>query len=254
MSLGAEDLTYDGFLDGAVQAWQPKRGFRSASDAVLMAAAVPAAEGETVLELGCGAGVASLCLAHRTGAQVTGLELTPLYAELAEKNGLEVVAGDVARMPADLRARNFDHVMFNPPYYAANSGTNAQTQHRATALREILPIAIWLDAAVRRAKPGGSVTVIVGADRLPDLLGACDTRLGRTLVRPLSARAETPAKRVIFQATKGARSPFVLLPPLVLHDGPRHVQDAEDASEIARAILRRGAKLPMTADPIDLDN
>ena len=243
----SDDLTRDGFLDGAVQAWQPRVGFRSASDAVLMAAAVPAKAGETVLELGCGVGVAALCLAHRTGAQVTGVELEPLYATLALRNGVDVVQGNVATLPPEIRARSFHHVMFNPPYYAAGAGSDAETVHRAVAMREKLPLIDWLDSAVRRALPGGSVTVILGADRLPDILSVCDDRLGRIVVRPLCSRVETPAKRVIFQATKGARSPFTLLPPLVLHDGKTHVQDGNDASRDAVNILRCGGKLAMTA-------
>ncbi len=240
-----DDLTHDGFLDGAVKAWQPKTGFRSASDAVFMAAAIPATPGQTVLELGCGAGVASLCVAHRTGAEVTGVELSPLYADLAHRNGLQVVQGDVAALPDEIRAQSFDHVMFNPPYYAANSGTDAQTVHKAAALREKLPLENWLDAATRRVHPGGTVTAILGADRLPDILSACDNRLGKLRVLPLSPRAGKHAKRVIFQATKGSRSPFALLAPLILHQGDAHLADGDDTTPEAAEILRRGAGLPL---------
>ena len=63
------------FLEGRVKARQPESGFRSGTDAVLLAAAVPAKAGETVLELGAGAGTASLCLAVRVpGLAVTGVE------------------------------------------------------------------------------------------------------------------------------------------------------------------------------------
>ena len=62
----------DGFLGGRVQAWQPAAGYRAGVDAVLLAAAVPARPGDTALELGAGAGVASLCLATR----VPGLSVT----------------------------------------------------------------------------------------------------------------------------------------------------------------------------------
>ena len=44
---------------------QPAQGFRSGLDAVMLAAAVPAREDSDVLEIGRGAGAASLCLAAR---------------------------------------------------------------------------------------------------------------------------------------------------------------------------------------------
>ncbi len=247
------ELTRDKFLGGAVEAWQPRVGFRSASDAVLLAAAVPAKSGQTVLDLGCGVGVAALCLASRTGAVPTGVEIEPLYAALAARNGLDVTQADIAALPAEIRARSFDHVMFNPPYYAPNRGSDAQTVHRAAAMREKLPLTLWLDAAVRRTTLGGTVTAILGADRVPDILAACDQRLGRIFIRPLSARAKTPAKRIIFQATKGARSPFTLLPPLILHTGSHHLVEGDDASDDAVNILRRGVKMPIHEAASDKD-
>ena len=47
--------------------------------------------------------------------------------------------------------------------------------------------------------------------------------------------------RVIVKARKGARGPFRLASPLVLHDGPAHLEDGDDFSAAARAILREGA-------------
>ena len=48
--------TLDRFLDGRVVAAQPASGFRAGHDTVLLAAAVPAASGSVVIELGSGAG------------------------------------------------------------------------------------------------------------------------------------------------------------------------------------------------------
>ncbi|MGB7263813.1 MAG: methyltransferase, partial [Albidovulum sp.] len=84
---GANELTEDGFLGGRLRISQPRDGYRAAMDPVLLAAAVPARAGDTVLELGCGAGVASLCLASRVpGLALTGLELQSGYAALARAN------------------------------------------------------------------------------------------------------------------------------------------------------------------------
>lgn len=243
-------LTTDGFLSGRLRLRQPRRGYRAATDPVLLAAAVPGRAGETVLELGCGAGAASLCLAARVpDVALTGLELQPDYADLAHRNAAEngyalrVVEGDVADLPAALRAESFDHVMANPPYYPMAAGTAAADPGRETALREATPLAAWIDTGIRRLKPGGWLTVIQLAERLPDLLAGLDARMGSVTVLPLAARAGRPAGRVILRARKGGRAPFCLLAPLVLHAGPDHHADGEDYTPAVRAILRDGAAL-----------
>ncbi len=247
----AADLTEDGFLGGRLQILQPRKGYRAGTDPVLLAAAVPAQAGQSVLELGCGAGVALLCLAVRVpGLVLCGLELQPAYADLARRNGglnghaLEVVDGDVAAMPAALRARRFDHVLLNPPYYPHGTGTAAADPGREQALREALPLAAWLEAGLRRTRPGGTLTLIAGADRLADVLA---NLAGALTVLPLTPRTGRAATRVIVQAGKGGRTPLTLLWPLVLHEAARHEQDGEDHSPQAQALLRDAAYLPLTA-------
>ena len=102
-------LTRDAFLGGRLQIWQLRHGYRAGVDPVLLAATIPAKQQDKILELGCGVGVASLCLAHRTGATVTGLEMLQDYADLARRNaqdnGIEfdVTTGDLRDMPTQLR-------------------------------------------------------------------------------------------------------------------------------------------------------
>lgn len=237
------DLTRDAFLGGHVWAWQPRNGYRAATDPVFLAASVPARAGRSVLELGCGVGVASLCLAARVpGLSLAGVELQADYAALARRNAAEngadmtVAQADLRALPADLRNRSFDHVIANPPYYAA-CGPAAQDAGRDRALREDTPLADWLDVGLRRLRDGGYLSVIHLTDRLPDILAALQGRAS-AIVLPLAARAHRPARRVIVQARKGGRSPFVLLPPLVIHQGDHHPGDGEYFTEPVRAIMR----------------
>ncbi len=249
-----EDLTRDAFLGGRVQALQPRRGYRAAMDPVLLAAAIPARAGDRVLELGCGAGVASLCLAARVpGLHICGVERQPAYADLARRNAaenatpLEVWEADLTCLPLPLRAVGFDHVIANPPYYSPGAGTAADDPGREAALREETALATWADVALRRLRPMGWVTFIQAADRLPGLLTALEGRAGAVTVLPISPREGRPARRVLVQARKGARSPFTLMAPLILHDGPQHQEDGESHTAQARAILRNAAALPMGA-------
>jgi tRNA1(Val) A37 N6-methylase TrmN6 len=244
------ELTADRFLGGRLSIWQPRDGYRAAMDPVLLAAAVPAQAGDRILELGCGVGVASLCLGTRVpGLILTGLELQPEYAELARRNAnenavpLTVMTGDLARPPAALRQQHFDYVLANPPYFPAGQGTAARNSGRETAQREDTPLSVWVDAALRRLRPDGAALFIQSVDRLPDLLAAIGTRAGDIAVLPIAARINRPANRVILRARKGRGGGFALLPPVILHSGDRHLADGDDQTDLARGVLRNAQAL-----------
>jgi len=242
------ELTRDAFLGGKLHLWQPARGFRAATDPVLLAAACPARPGQSVLDLGTGVGSAALCLAARvTGLTLTGLEVQPFYADLARRNAaetgvaLDVVTGDLGAMPSPLR-RGFDHVIANPPY-TARGGTPSPDHGRALALQGDLPLAAWVDAAARRLSPGGTLTLIFATGGLAEVLLALGTRLGSPALLPLTPREGRPALRLILRARKGGRAALRLLPPLILHRGPAHDGDRDSYSPRANEILRDGASL-----------
>lgn len=248
MPVWMSETRSDGFLDGRLCIAQPLCGYRAGADAVMLAAACPAQAGQAVLELGCGAGVASLCLGWRVPEVVlTGLERQVDYAALACQNAaangiaMQVIEGDLVNMPAVLRARSFDHVIANPPYFLG--GTVAPDAGRASARHEDTPLALWVDAGLRRLRPGGWLTLIQRADRLDGLLVALAGRAGDVAVLPVAARAGRSAGRVIVVARKGARGPLRLLAPLLVHQSAADSGDADDFTQIAHDILRNGAKI-----------
>ena len=243
-----EDLTQDAFLCGKLQLWQPRQGYRAATDPVLLAAACPALPGQSVLDLGCGVGAAALCLATRVpDLRLAGLELQPEYAELARRNAaqngiaMQVEVGNLADMPKALRM-DFDHVIANPPYYP-KGGTPSPNAGRATALQIDTPLGDWVQAASRRLAPGGWLTLICGADGLPEVLAAMRGKLGSASVLPLAPRIGKPALRILLRARKTGRAAFRLLAPFIIHDGPSHDGDRESYTPRASAILRNGESL-----------
>jgi len=247
MRFGPDDLTHDAFLGGKLHLWQPRKGYRAATDPVLLAASCPAKPGQTVLELGCGVGTASICLRTRVDVRLSGIELQPAYAELARRNALEagfdmdVVDADLEQLPADLRTRSFDHVILNPPYYGP--GTASPDEGRDTALREQTPLSTWIDTALRRTGPKGCVSVVHLTDRLGDLVELLNSRAGLIEIKPIVARVGKPAGRVLLRAHKGRAAKTILHNPLVLHDGLRHERDGDDYSQAATNILRHGTSL-----------
>lgn len=247
-----EAMTCDEFLGGQLRLWQPRKGYRAGVDPVLLAAAVPAEAGQDVLELGCGAGAAILCLGARVvGLNLTGVELQPDYAALARRNAeanqlaLEVIDADLRALPADLRQRQWHHVLMNPPYFDREASTASADGGRDTALGGNTPLADWIDVAARRLRPKGALTMIQRIERLPEALAACEGRIGSVVVRPLAPRAGRAPKLFLLQACKGGRAAFHLSSPLVLHDGNAHVEDRDDYTPEARLVLRGGGALSL---------
>lgn len=244
MSFSDEALTRDPFLGGRITLLQPRHGYRAATDPVFLAAFVPARRGERVLELGCGAGAALLCLGARVrGLDLHGLEVQPAYSELARRNAalngsdLQVHDGDLRRMPEALRQLTFDHLLMNPPFHPPGA-TLSPDPGRAIANGETAPLSDWIDAGLRRLRPGGMITVIHRAERLAAILAALEGRAGGAEVLPLAPRAGRTASRILVRATKGSKSPLILLPPFTVHSGDYHIVDREAYSEAARAVLR----------------
>ena len=236
------ETSEDRFLGGRVLVRQPKDGFRAGLDAVMLAATVPARPGETALELGAGAGTASLCLAQRIeNLTIAGLEIDERLANMANTNAaangmdgrVSFLAGDALDPPEALR-RPFDHVFCNPPFH---EGEVSPDPARARALLDEGRLADWLAAGLKRTVSGGAFTVILRADRLGEALATLPHR-GVT-VFPLWPRADVQAKRVIVQVRNGLHAPLAILSGLVLHDangGYTHEADA---------VLRDGASLAL---------
>ncbi|MEM8554555.1 MAG: methyltransferase [Pseudomonadota bacterium] len=251
-SLSQDELTHDAFLGGRVQAWQPRKGFRSGIDAVLLAAAVPAQPGQHVLELGCGVGVASLCLNARVpGLRLAGVDMQDAYVRLARRNAsqaqanLTVEQSTIPDLPLDIRQTSFDHVFINPPYFDRDKGSDAADGGRDLARGGSTSMADWIDTATRRLKPGGVLTLVQRVAQLPVILASLSDRLGHVRVLPLAPRDTAPPSLFLLSATKGRRTPFELRPTCVLHSGPRHgAADNAYRPEI-EAVLRHAA--PLTA-------
>jgi tRNA1(Val) A37 N6-methylase TrmN6 len=235
------NVSADKFIGGRVVVRQMDSGFRSGLDAVMLAASIPAKAGEEVLELGVGAGAASLCLARRTNCSVFGIEIDPALTALADENAAEndlsqsvrFVAGDILNMPAELR-RTFEHVMCNPPFHDENGQTSPDAG-RALALQDRGSLADWLTNGVKRVVSNGTFTVILRADRMSEALTALGER--GVSVFPLWPRSGEAAKRILIRAVKGSRAPFAILPGLVLHEA------GSNYTRAANAILRDGGAL-----------
>lgn len=242
--------TLDEFLGGRIVLEQPKQGYRAGIDPVLLAASVDAKEGQSVLELGCGAGAASLCLAARVpNLTLCGVEIQSEYAELCRSNALrngidmQVVMSDFMHLPADWNDQSFDHVIANPPYFDRTASTSSPNLGRDTAMGVQTALTDWINIMSKRVKPKGYITLIHRADALAAILTALPGYMASVEVRPIYARASRDARLILVRARKNGRAALRLCAPLVLHDGDQHTEDKDSYSPQVSKILRHGDAL-----------
>ena len=240
-------MTDDAVLGGRVRLRQPRQGYRVAIDPILLAAAVPAAPGQRILELGCGVGAAALCLARRVpDAPILGLDIQSSLVALADENaavnGLadraRFVTCDVAAPPPAVTGEKFDHVMANPPHRRSDCGTHSLFPGKAIAdVEGAVKLDGWLAAMIGFLRPKGRLTLIHRAERLDEVLHVLHPSVGDIVVYPLWPKAGEPAKRMLISGRLDVRRPSRLAAGLTLHaaDG-RYTAAAE-------AILRDGAAL-----------
>ena len=236
----------DSLLDGDIRLRQPRSGYRVAIDPVFLAAAVPAGAGDTVLDVGCGVGAATLCLAQRVrDCRLTGIEAQRELVRLANENAalngfadrVVIMAGDILRPPPRFEPGSFSHVMANPPYLIGGGTPPSDPSKAVSTLEGEADLAIWMRFALAAVRPKGSITFIHRADRMEELLAQLSQRAGDIVVFPLWAGENKPAKRIIVRARKGVATPTRLTPGLVLHEADGRYTAAADA------VLRRGAAL-----------
>ncbi len=216
--------TLDDFLGGKVQAWQPAEGFRAGTDTVILAASIAAKPGDRVLELGTGSGVGLLCLGARIeNLELFGVDIIESNASRAQRNlaqaklkGSALHANIFASQHEMLKGQ-YDHVFMNPPFYKPSAHTKPQDNSRSSAHILSEELEAWVQAAIRRVRPQGFMTMIFPTEGLPQILKAIpDNNAIRT--RPIAARADRSPKRLLIQVQTQRKAPFALLPALILND------------------------------------
>lgn len=221
------EITRDTLLRGRVKLFQPRYGFRSSLDPVLLSGFIEPPFG-TFLDIGCASGALSfLLLARDPSARGRGVEIQPRLAALAEQgrrdNGFadrfHVVGGDV-RADGVVATQAFDLVTTNPPFRPVGTGVLPPLSEKALANHEVsLALHEWLDVSARALRPEGRLATIFPFDRREELRSGLEARgflIARSrLVVPHEGEAPN---RVLVEVRRGVVEAQTLS-PLVVHQG-----------------------------------
>ena len=162
--------TEDSIYRDSIRIVQPRKGYRFALDAVLLAHFLMARPGERLLEIGAGSGVVTVLLASMHSYR--SVDVVEIQSELAGLCGQNF---ELNRVPnatvheADIRdagslfeTEKFDLIYSNPPYRKAGSGKLNPSTQKAIARHEIkMTLQDIFHAAIRFLKPAGRMTLIL---------------------------------------------------------------------------------------------
>jgi tRNA1(Val) A37 N6-methylase TrmN6 len=227
----SDAVTEDAFLGGRLRLRQLKSGHRAGHDAMLLAAATPAAPGDRVVDLGAGVGAAGLAVGRRVETiDLVLVEIDPTLAALARANAAaNGIAADVVVLDVEASAESFaasrltpdsvEIVLMNPPFndaarHRASPDRARETAHVATATT----LESWVHAARRILRPKGVPTLIWRADGLAEVLSALERGFGSLEILPVHANLTAPAIRILIRAVKGGRAPTQIHASLLLND------------------------------------
>jgi len=206
---------------------------------VFLAAAVPAEGHQLVLDVGCGSGAATLCLALRVPqCRLIGFELQRDLVRLAGDNAalngmsarVSAMVGDLLQPPPRLSPGMFDHVMVNPPFIEEGRGTPAANPAKTMATIEGgANLGDWVRFALAMVRGKGTVSFVHRADRIDGLLAHLAGRAGEITIFPLWPAAGRAASRILVRARKQVAAPARLLPGLILHEPDGRFTPAAEA-------------------------
>lgn len=211
-------------------------------DAVLLSAYVQMKKARRGLDLGTGNGIIPILLSDRTDcAHLTGLEIQPASADLAERsirlNGLEdrisIVRGDIKEADRMFAAASFDFITCNPPYRPAGSGKVSGTRKneslpdrpedadpRAIARHELLcTFDDVTRAAAKLLRPGGRFYLVHRPLRLAELLSKlCACRLEPKRMRLVYPHVDEAPNLVLLDCVRGGAPELRVEPPLIVYE------------------------------------
>ena len=236
------ELTEGTLLGGRVQYRQPRIGYRTGIEPVLLAASVPIRPGERLLEGGTGAGAALLCLVARAPSiQAIGVERDAGLADVARANlaqngyaAATVETGDVLWPRHD---PPYDHAIANPPWHDPGGTASVNAMREEAKRASPMLLLEWVKALAKPLRPGGTLTLLVPASATDRALAALlHAKCGSCIVYPLWPHAGEEARLTLIRGRKTGRGGCKILPGLILHDGAGF-------SSQTRAILWDGAPL-----------
>ncbi len=220
------DLTKNNILNGKVELYQPKQGFRVGIDSILLASSVQ--KYSKCMEFGSGSGIILIYLAKRfPDAKIFGIEKNLDLVNLAKIN---LKNNKITKSTAEIEQNNlndalfmknnnniYDRIIMNPPYFSPNKVIMSKNITKVSSRYEF-DINSWFTAAYKKLKPKGYLNFIYRSENLDIVLNRLYPEWGDIKIYPLWPKKNIKSKLMIVQAKKNVKAGVQILPGLVLHN------------------------------------
>ena len=247
------ETTKDKFLGGRLLINQPKIGYKSGVDAVLLASMVNFGltnSVKKVLDIGTGVGVAGLCVASRLpNVNVYGLEKQEDIYNLAVQNSKDNILNNSSYIPflGNILSYNFnetfDAIIMNPPYYTNKDNMHPTETKNIGNIESDATIKDFISFAFKNLKNLHNLYIIHRSERLKEVLDTLSSKhWGNIELYPVYSYVNNPAKRFIIKAKKLGKNITTLNYGIVMHN--------EDSSYTyhAKNILEQGKSFIIKGD------
>lgn len=227
--MNSSKSTRDSLFGGKLTILQPRKGYRFALDAVILAGLCVPRKSDTIVDLGTGCGVVPLILSYRKeGKFIYGVEIQESLAEFATRNvainGMEdhvkIIAGDMRKVSEYFSHGSIDMVVSNPPYRKIKTGRINPDVEKAQARHEVLGSLLDVfKAAGYLLKPLGRLVVIYPAFRLAHLcVQAIFHNFAPKRLTPIFSSPGEEAQLVVLECRKGGGEELKIAPPFYIYD------------------------------------
>ena len=133
-----------------------------------------------ILDIGTGCGVIALILASRSKAEIVGIELQEIMADIAKENvqnneledRVKIMQGDIKNYREIFKRDEFDIVVTNPPYFEFKGDINQinDLDQLAKARHNVdLSLGEIVEASAFVLKNGGSFNMVFRVERLVEV-------------------------------------------------------------------------------------
>lgn len=183
-----------------------------------------------ILDIGTGNAILPLLLSQKSKAEITGIEILKVSADLAVKNielnkltgRIKIVEADIKEWKDRFKPAEFDQIITNPPFFKYDGDDNqindlkqlSVARHEYNIkLEEIIQIASVL------LKNRAYFTMVHRSERLVEILDLLvKYKLEPKRIKFCHTKKDSPAKILLIEAVKNAEKSLIIESPIIIQN------------------------------------